>query len=61
MSRSGAPLAAVWLRDVVGPSTVRDVTVKRCSRYRFDPAELVVLAAFAVMSAWVLLLGLGGR
>ena len=58
MSRSGAPLAVVWLRDVVGPSAVRDVTVKRRSRYRFDPAELVVLAAFAVMSAWVLLLGL---
>ena len=58
MSRSGAPLAVVWSRDVVGPSAVRDVIGKRRSRFRFYPAELVVLAAFAVMSAWVLLLGL---
>lgn len=58
MSRSDVPLAVAWLRDVISPAAVPDVTVERNTRARGDPVELVVLGAFATMSVWVLALGL---
>lgn len=57
MSQSGIPVTAVGLREEDATAPVSDVTVTHRKCDSVDPLELAVLCVFALMSVWVLALG----
>jgi hypothetical protein len=58
MSARGVRLGQIGLRGFIRPSAARAVTVDGDDADRVDPLELVISGVFAVMSVWVLALGL---